>query len=102
MPEKFIDPYIDQNTGILRNLVGAATYDELNNAEGEFVALRTGEFLTKLPMRVSGTMRDFQELHRFLFQDILSGLTDMFLRIVSPSDREVPLNSELISPGHLK
>ena len=30
----FVDPYIDPETGALRNLVGAKTYDELLNAEG--------------------------------------------------------------------
>lgn len=32
MSEGFVDPYIDPLTGVLRNLVGATTYDELNNA----------------------------------------------------------------------
>ena len=42
---KFVDPYIDPETGVLRNLAGARTYDELLNVEGEFVAMRTNEFL---------------------------------------------------------
>ena len=32
MPNEFIDPYIDPKFGVLRNLVGATTYDELANA----------------------------------------------------------------------
>ncbi|MBW3087244.1 Fic family protein [Bifidobacterium sp. 82T24] len=71
MPDElFVDPYIDQRTGILGNLVGASTYDELRNAEGEFVALRMNEFLSKPIPRVTGTLDDFCMLHRALFQDI--------------------------------
>lgn len=70
MPDAFVDPYIDPSTGILRNLVGARTYEELYNAEGELVASRTVEFLTVLPFHVSGTLKDFCEMHRWLFQDV--------------------------------
>lgn len=37
MPSEFVDPYIDRNTGILANLPGARTWDELKQAEGELV-----------------------------------------------------------------
>ncbi|RSX53218.1 toxin-antitoxin system, toxin component [Bifidobacterium goeldii] len=70
MPDRFIDPYIDQSTGILRNLIGVATYDELQNAEGEFVALRMNEFFTRPVPHMSGSLDDFRMLHRVLFQDI--------------------------------
>ena len=49
MPDGFVDPYIDLRTGVLRNLVGAGTWDELRNAEGELVAMRTSEFLGGSP-----------------------------------------------------
>lgn len=72
MPENFRDPYIDSETGTLRNLVGAMTYDELQNAEGEFVALRMSElFASPLP-KVTGSLDDFCFLHRTLFQAALS------------------------------
>ena len=70
MPEEFIDPYIEPETGVLKNLVGAATNDELKNAEGELVASRVGEFITRLPIKVSGSLEDFCAIHRQLFQDI--------------------------------
>lgn len=70
MAHDFVDPYLDADASILRNLVGATNYDELLNAEGELVALRTNEFLEKLPLRPSGSMDDFLFIHRFLFQDI--------------------------------
>lgn len=70
MAHEFVDPYLDSDTGILRNLIGATSYDELRNAEGELVALRTNEFLESLPLRPKGSMEDFLFIHRFLFQDI--------------------------------
>ncbi|MBT1160713.1 MULTISPECIES: Fic/DOC family protein [Bifidobacterium] len=70
MPDRFVDPYVDRRTGILRNLVGATTYDELQNAEGEFVALRMNEFFTRPIPHMSGSLDDFRMLHRILFQDI--------------------------------
>lgn len=70
MPAEFIDPYIDPGTGILRNLVGAKTYDELRNAEGELVALRINEIVEKPSLQVAGSLDDFCGIHRVLFQDI--------------------------------
>ena len=70
MPDRFVDPYLDPASGVLRNLIGAVTYDELQNAEGEFVALRMNEFFTRPIPRMSGSLDDFRMLHRMLFQDI--------------------------------
>ena len=39
MSVEFVEPYIDQETGVLRNLVRAKTYDELRNAEGDLSGL---------------------------------------------------------------
>ena len=58
MPDGFVDPYIDLRTGVLRNLVGAGTWDELRNAEGELVAMRTSEFLRELPLEPTGMFGD--------------------------------------------
>lgn len=59
MSARFIDPYVDPNTHVLKNLVGAQTYDELRNAEGEFVATRISEFVESPPFDVMGTLQDF-------------------------------------------
>ena len=32
--EEFLDPYLDPETGILRNLIGAGTKESLDDAEG--------------------------------------------------------------------
>ena len=70
MPDGFVDPYIDLRTGVLRNLVGAGTWDELRNAEGELVAMRTSEFLRELPLEPTGTLDDLRLIHRWLFRDV--------------------------------
>ncbi len=70
MSDEFVDPYIDPNTGILQNLVGARTWDELNNAEGELVSARMSEFLKELPINPTGTLDDLMYIHWWLFQDV--------------------------------
>ena len=49
MPDGLVDPHTDLRTGVLRNLVGAGTWDGLRNAKGELVAMRTSEFLGAPP-----------------------------------------------------
>lgn len=70
MPEGFVDPYIDPETGVLRNLVGATSYDELANAEGELVSNRVSEFFEGGSHQVKGSLEDPCFIHRALFQDI--------------------------------
>ena len=70
MSDGFVDPYIDLRTGVLRNLVGAGTWDELRNAEGELVAMRMSEFLRELPLEPTGTLDDLRCIHRWLFRDV--------------------------------
>ena len=45
----FTDPYIDLATGILRNLVGARTTEELSGREADLVALRRLELIEDPP-----------------------------------------------------
>ena len=70
MSDEFVDPYIDPETGVLRNLVGATSYDELANAEGELVSSRAAEFVSKFSPHVVGTLDDLKIIHHYLFQDI--------------------------------
>ena len=69
MPDGLVDPHADLRTGVLRNLVGAGTWDELRNAEGEFVAMRMSEFLGELPLGPAGTLDGLRRIHRWLFRD---------------------------------
>ena len=70
MPPEFTGPYIDPDTGVLRNLPGARTYDELANAEGELVCARTGELLAGDIPPLAGSLDDLCAIHRILFQDV--------------------------------
>lgn len=70
MTAEFVDPYLDPATGVLRNLVGAQTYDELARAEDEFAALRMGELFEQGDLYPTGTLDDCRRIHRALFQDV--------------------------------
>lgn len=70
MPGEFVDPYVDPETGALRNLVGARTYDDLARAEGELASLRMGELIERGGLHPAGTLDDFCQIHHALFQDI--------------------------------
>ena len=70
MSETFIDPYIDPETGVLRNKVGASSYSELANAEGEFVSNRAAKLFESGPRNMTGSLEDFCAIHKELFQDI--------------------------------
>lgn len=70
MADEFIDPYINQRTGILGNLVGASTLDELKQAEGELVGVRLLEIMANPPMLNDGSLAELKEIHRRLFQDV--------------------------------
>lgn len=64
-----VDPYIDPDTGLLRNLVGARTQDTLDRAEGTMVATRAIQ-LADHPIRATGDLEEFRAIHRQLFQDV--------------------------------
>lgn len=66
---KFVDPYLDRETGILVNLVGAKTEAELNMIEADLVAANELQIHEQ-----SGVRRHDAEglasIHKFLFGDI--------------------------------
>lgn len=63
----FVDPYINPNTGILRNLVRATTYPELRKAEGDIVTLSEIS-LEKIPHTID--LSELQQIHKNLFSKI--------------------------------
>lgn len=63
------DPYLDPETGILRNLVGARTRAELAAAEGDLTAARLVQLLDQ-PVKPTGDLAELQAIHRHLFQDV--------------------------------
>ena len=67
---EFIDPYIDQITGILANIPGARTWDELRQAEGELVGVRMLQLFADPPIVRDGSLNELKIIHYLLFQDI--------------------------------
>ncbi|MBO0871817.1 MAG: Fic family protein [Pseudonocardia sp.] len=66
---EFVDPYLDPETGILRNLVGARTQQELAAAEGALVFARVVE-MADHPPRPTGDLAELRAIHHALFQDL--------------------------------
>ncbi len=64
-----VDPYLDPDTGLLRNLVGARTKQEFEAAEGALVVARALQ-LRDHPVRSTGDLDEFRAIHRHLFQDV--------------------------------
>lgn len=65
----FVDPYIDPETGVLRNLVGATTTAALRAAEADLVLARAVQ-LSEDPVGPSTDLAGLLHIHRVLFQDV--------------------------------
>lgn len=65
----FVDPYLDPATGLLRNLVDAATDADLVAAEGALVYARAIQLLDD-PPPATGDLSELRAVHRHLFQDL--------------------------------
>lgn len=70
MPSDFVDPYIDSKTGILANIPGARTWDELRQAEGELVGTRMLQLFADPPLIRDGSLNELKVIHHLLFQDV--------------------------------
>ena len=64
-----LDPYLDPDTGLLSNLVGARTKADLEAAEGALVFARLVQ-LVEHPVPATGDLDEFRAIHRHLFQDV--------------------------------
>ena len=71
MPDsgEFLDPYLDPETGILRNLVGARTKESLDDAEGSLSFARLVQLMDQTP-KPTGDLTELRAVHRHLFQDL--------------------------------
>lgn len=63
------DPYLDPETGLLRNKVGATTQVILDKIEGDLSFVRLIQLLDN-PPPASGDLEELRAIHRQLFQDI--------------------------------
>lgn len=66
-----LDPYLDPETGLLLNLVGARTKAEFEAAEGAMVFARLVQLIDH-PVPATGDLDEFRAIHRHLFQDVYS------------------------------
>ena len=64
-----VDSYLDPDTELLRNLVGAGTQGALDQAEGDLAYIRAAE-LQELPVRATGDLDESRAINRQLFQDV--------------------------------
>jgi cell filamentation protein len=67
--EEFLDPYLDPETGILRNLIGARTKESLEDAEGSLSFARLVQLIDR-PPKPTGDLTELRAMHRQLFQDL--------------------------------
>lgn len=58
--EEFLDPYLDPETGILRNLVGAQTRESLDDAEAGLSFARLVQLMDR-PPRPTGDLAELLE-----------------------------------------
>jgi len=65
------DPYVDEETGTLKNLLGCRTEEELSLRERELSYLRQTELWLR-PIQPTFDLAHFQAIHRHLFQDVYS------------------------------
>lgn len=66
------DPYIDPETGILRNLVGATTSHDLATIEADLVAARLIQLRDSIEIEPTRDLQEFRAIHRQLFGDIFA------------------------------
>jgi cell filamentation protein len=67
--EEFLDPYLDPETGILRNLLGARTRESLDDAEGSLSFARLVQLMDR-PPKPTGDLTELRAIHCHLFQDL--------------------------------
>jgi len=66
---EFLDPYLDPETRILRNLIGARTKESLDDAEGSLSFTRLVQLMDQ-PPEPTGRLAELRAVHRHLFQDL--------------------------------
>ena len=67
--DSFLDPYLDPETGLLRNLIGARTKEALEEAEGDLSFTRLMQLMER-PPKSTGDLAELQAIHQYLFQDV--------------------------------
>lgn len=63
------DPYVYENTQILKNKLNIRTQDELDDAEADFVSYRLKDLAVN-PMPGEYNTEHFLKMHQYIFQDL--------------------------------
>lgn len=92
----FVDPYIDPETGILRNLVGATTDQELREAEGDIVTLAEIS-LGNVPHTVD--LIELQRIHKSLFSKICDWAGELRIVDIRKGSKEYFLERGYLESG---
>lgn len=66
---EFVDPYLDSETGVLHNRIGARTKVALDRAEGDLVFARLVQLMDD-PAPSTGDLAELRVIHRRLFCDV--------------------------------
>ncbi|MFD7308289.1 Fic/DOC family protein [Promicromonospora sp. NPDC059942] len=66
---EFRDPYIDPDSGVLRNLLGISSQDALNDAEADLTWARATQIHTR-GINATSDLAELCAIHRHLFQDV--------------------------------
>lgn len=66
---EFVDPYLDPETGLLRNKLGATTKVALDDAEGDLSFARLMQLMDR-PPKATDDLDELRAIHRHLFQDV--------------------------------
>lgn len=66
---EFVDPYLDPETGLLRNKVGARTKAALDEAEGDLSFARLIQLMDH-PVNPTSDLNELRSIHHHLFQDV--------------------------------
>ncbi len=94
----FTDPYIDPNSGILRNRFNVKDLDELSRIEADYAAVGITE-LIETDYQLTYTIDDFKFIHKLLFQDVYDWageIRTVEIRKLNRSDSEIFAPSALI------
>jgi hypothetical protein len=65
--EEFLDPYLDPETGVLRNLIGARTKESLEDAEGSLSFARLVQLMDR-PPKPTGDLTELRAIGVPAFQ----------------------------------
>lgn len=95
MPD-FIDPYVNPETGVLRNLVEATNYNDLRKAEGDIVALSEIS-LKNIPHTVDLT--ELQMIHKGLFGKIYDWAGELRTVDIRKDSKEYFLDCQYLENG---